>query len=390
MGMNSIDPGTGASSWLHITKIKSRNTIARMNGHNTRTNEEELRKSKHIDTNLTSRNEYLIGSKDDDFYRQIVEEVTGKVFVDEEWEEAKKVNPNDLRYLCGDLVKKDAVLCAEVEAKYNGTIKESPQGGWVATDQAQFEEWKKSTLDFIAEKFGRDNIRNAVVHMDEGRPHIHLFITPMYENEKGERRLGFKHFIDGPGDLAQIQTEYAEAIGAERGVKFSEVKMQDRRVIEKSLSQAYNEELPDPVPGQSAEEYRDEVAQPLFRAVNVQRADADLRAARYINTHKEARNKDKVIDRQREELVALRNRVQELEAAVARERLEKDAEKEGAALHPDQELINDVYYPLKESLVEAGMEHMSLIQEMEEDVRDQEATEQEADEQDKKDAGRDR
>lgn len=76
------------------------------------------------------------------------------------------------------------------------------------------EQWAADSLAWLQEKFGKDNVRNAILHLDEANPHIHAIIIPM--DEKG--RLNCKHFINGPKSLADYQTSYAEAVGDKYGL----------------------------------------------------------------------------------------------------------------------------------------------------------------------------
>lgn len=82
--------------------------------------------------------------------------------------------------------------------------------------------WKTENLRWLEGKFGKDNIRLAVVHRDEQTPHLHVFTTVINEN-----KLQAKHWIDGPADLKKMQDEYAKEmaqVGLERGIRNSKAK----------------------------------------------------------------------------------------------------------------------------------------------------------------------
>ena len=50
----------------------------------------------------------------------------------------------------------------------------------------EYERYFKVVHDFFAEKIGSQNIKLAVVHMDEATPHMHLDFMPLVRNEAGE------------------------------------------------------------------------------------------------------------------------------------------------------------------------------------------------------------
>lgn len=379
MGMNSISFGAEQSSWIRVTPMRTMKTITRAQGHNNRTNKNEINRSGHIKSDLSVKNEYLVGSENDDFYRMAVEDITGHAYIDEEWEDAK-VDKGDLRYMFGDKVRKDAVLLAEAEARFPGAIHIAQDGGWEADSPEEFEKWKNETLAFMKDRFKEENIKSAVIHMDEGRPHMHVIFTPIYENEKGEKRLNYNKFIKGPNDLRKLGREYADRIGYEPGVIMSQVKSVPRKEIEKRMQLAVSEHLPEPEPGQDAKTYHDEIAEPQFEAANLKRADAELKAKRYINTHREAKAKDKVIERQRTQISELTHQLELMELELKQIRLREEAEEIGANTHPDQDMINEIYRPLKESLISSGQEHMRVVEHTEDEIKEQEEIEKDKEE----------
>ena len=232
----------------------------------------------------------------------------------------------------------------------------------------------------MKDRFKEENIKSAVIHMDEGRPHMHVIFTPIYENEKGEKRLNYNKFIKGPNDLRKLGREYADRIGYEPGVIMSQVKSVPRKEIEKRMQLAVSEHLPEPEPGQDAKTYRDEIAEPQFEAANLKRADAELKAKRYINTHREAKAKDKVIERQRTQISELTHQLELMELELKQIRLREEAEEIGANTHPDQDMINEIYRPLKESLISSGQEHMRVVEHTEDEIKEQEEIEKDKEE----------
>jgi len=122
----------------------------------------------------------------------------------------------------------------------------------------QLEEWKKHQLDFAKNKWG-DNIKFAVLHMDETSPHIHIQIsteqttTKKYKNQFGEfhketTSLNVKRF--DRTYLSELQTEYAEhnkKFGLVRGMYHSKATHKEVKKfyaeVDKALNSDYSEQI---------------------------------------------------------------------------------------------------------------------------------------------------
>lgn len=74
---------------------------------------------------------------------------------------------------------------------------------------------------FFCDRYGKENIINATVHMDEATPHMHIGVVPVTK----DGRLSAKTLFT-PIELKQLQTDFARLVGAkyglERGVEGSE------------------------------------------------------------------------------------------------------------------------------------------------------------------------
>ncbi len=57
---------------------------------------------------------------------------------------------------------------------------------------------------FFEQKFGKQNIISAVVHMDEATPHMHLCFVPLTK----DGRLSSKELIGGPKGLSTLQDQF--------------------------------------------------------------------------------------------------------------------------------------------------------------------------------------
>ena len=137
-------------------------------------------------------------------------------------------------------IRKDAVLVNE----------------WIITsDKAFFEKMNaeetkryfETAVDYFGEKFGRENIRYAQVHLDERTPHMHMGIVPFTQDFKLSAKTVF-----GKETLKEIQDElprYLQERGfdIERGRENSKAKHLDtaefkelQRDLEKITSEVKN------------------------------------------------------------------------------------------------------------------------------------------------------
>lgn len=89
------------------------------------------------------------------------------------------------------------------------------------TRQPEIEIWAQDMYNYVAKKFGEENIIAFVVHLDEKNPHIHCTLVPVNEKNKlsfgdlfGHNALECKHvFKDLHDEAAKVNEKY----GLERG-----------------------------------------------------------------------------------------------------------------------------------------------------------------------------
>ncbi len=98
------------------------------------------------------------------------------------------------------------------------TISASPE--WFekntnAKDQKQF---FSDALDFLGEKYGVENVLAYGIHFDEKTPHMHVLMVPIVKTEKGFK-YSSSEFLGGVKGLRDFQTEIAERVGKDRGLK---------------------------------------------------------------------------------------------------------------------------------------------------------------------------
>lgn len=132
-------------------------------------------------------------------------------------------------------VRKDAVLMASF-------IFGSDERFFRRITKEQQEQFFKDCTEFIADRYGEENIISAVVHMDETNPHLHLNLFPEYNG-----RLCAKQLFNQK-ELTNLQTDIWEKVGKKygllRGKKGSQAEhvstaeYKARKIIEKAEIQA--------------------------------------------------------------------------------------------------------------------------------------------------------
>lgn len=123
----------------------------------------------------------------------------------------------------------------------------------------QVKAWAETSLKWACDKFGKNNVKAAVLHLDEtqtGSPHIQALVIP----EK-DGKLNARYYTGGREKMRNLWTEYAAAVkqyGLKRGREFSPAKHKEiksfyndvKRGIELAAGRAFTpEELPAPTMG---------------------------------------------------------------------------------------------------------------------------------------------
>ena len=147
------------------------------------------------------------------------------------------------------------------------------------------------TGQFRSEKI--DNVKSAILHMDEKVPHIHAFIVPI----DSSGHLNAHYYTRDRSQLIDMQTSYAEAMkpfGLKRGARHSVAHHEEQAEYYRRLLEPLREELPSVRNGETADQYR-------LRANEVYRSAL-------VNCHEELRKvnqkaahaREKVVDEKRD------------------------------------------------------------------------------------------
>ena len=143
------------------------------------------------------------------------------------------------------------------------------------TENIDIEKWAEDNMKWLDENFNPpnheatfydketegpktiqvQNIKHAILHMDESKPHIHAFIVPI--DDKGN--LNSHYYNSGRYNLKQLQTEYAKAMEKHnlvRGEEHSVATPEQMTRYYNNIKKAVEAQLPEPLPGETIQEYK--------------------------------------------------------------------------------------------------------------------------------------
>jgi hypothetical protein len=167
-------------------------------------------------------------------------------------------------------IRKDAVLAVELMLSASPEyFRPNEPEKWGEYDKEKTDEWLKTTITFLEDKYKKSRIVEVTLHLDEATPHIHAIILPVVSTTKKKRRtkeqikngedaktykslsLSAKDLFNKSA-LVQLQTDYADALeplGLERGLRGSKVsheksKSQYSLIHAPSIEDAYKVKYP--------------------------------------------------------------------------------------------------------------------------------------------------
>lgn len=135
--------------------------------------------------------------------------------------------------------RKDAVKAMEFILSASPEAFPRDDGGQVTGDYRQ-STWLNKNLTFMQDRYGA-NLVAFTLHQDELTPHIHAIVVPV----TADNRLCAKELFN-PRSLRQLQTDYAKAVGLERGLAGSKAKHVAIRQIyaaQQKLRQSITEQI---------------------------------------------------------------------------------------------------------------------------------------------------
>lgn len=228
--------------------------------------------------------------------------------------------------------RSNSVLCFDI------LLTASPEAFDDMTPE-RVKDWAETSLQWACEKFGRDNIKGAVLHLDEqqtGSPHLQILSIAAYNN-----RLNARHFTGGRERLRAMWTEYAAAVkkfGLKRGREYSPAKHREikafysdvKRGIELAAGRTFTpEELPAPTVADYLHpaEYATRLVNRVV--VHYRKQNGNLRAALEATQKELERMTERTAaDRQeRQQLKVKPGLIKELQEALAAEARATEAER---------------------------------------------------------------
>lgn len=106
-------------------------------------------------------------------------------------------------------VRKDAVLMCSF-------IVSSDKGFFDGLSQEQQRAFFADAVKFFQNRYGKENVIAATVHMDEATPHMHLCLTPIRDGKLSAKAIFTKQ------ELKDLQTQYAASVGEKHGLERGE------------------------------------------------------------------------------------------------------------------------------------------------------------------------
>ena len=398
---SKITSGTkGNTAQISVRKINARTTynLAKATTHNRRIGETES----HVDERRTQLNERLVGKEDENLYCDIVNRIVGKNLTTKE---VYKLAETEIRYQDGEKVRKDAVLAFECKCQYPGdlayanidehgqiylipegeeidprSIEDGGRGDFLyPLDQEEFAKWKALTLKFVEQRFGgSENVLQAVCHMDETVPHLHIIGAPFYRDEKKVERLSMKKYLNGRMETSQLQTEYVAALselgykrGEHRGYSVNDkTATQARALIGNAIASAPRtpEEFEKMIAGMTSKEGME-----MLQGLHLKVAIANELTKEVPKLQAVVKKKTEMIDKMRADMQVKDAELEQAKKQLAtyqREHLRRLCELQGVQLSEDRELVEayleaqDYYTDLGKRSFERGGLQIDLSNEM--------------------------
>lgn len=256
-------------------------------------------------------------------------------------------------------IRKDAVKALGILISCNGQL-EGPEA--VA--------YLKKCADWLAARYGRENVLQAVVHMDEGTPHLHFWFAPVIHDERTgfdrlaaksvfspniyEKKNGKRVGVKEEGLNSILQREFYEQMASKYG--FDKPLTWDER-FQDGIEYKTHAEFK---AGKRRERFEQEAAAAGEQArqaaelEQVAREQADEAMADYVKTAADAAKAEEERDALRDEVAALHGeRRQAVEATKAARAAQGEAEQ---SAHSAREAADRAAVDLAETKAAADAE----------------------------------
>ena len=105
-------------------------------------------------------------------------------------------------------------------------------------------EWMEKSKQFLMDQFGKENIASAVLHMDEGTPHIRAVIIPIKDG-----KLSARAFLPDRQAMRDLHTkyyQYTKEVGLEPENRYMHIQHQKVGMFYSNINLALEKTLPGP------------------------------------------------------------------------------------------------------------------------------------------------
>lgn len=105
----------------------------------------------------------------------------------------------------------------------------------IGSNPAKLQAWVQANKEWVERSFGKQNVVEFTLHMDERTPHLHAIVTPITT----DNRIAAKDFIGSASKLKALQDSYAEAMKdfqLERGKSRENVRHQTTKDFYRKLN----------------------------------------------------------------------------------------------------------------------------------------------------------
>ena len=162
-------------------------------------------------------------------------------------------------------IRKDAVWGLEVFMTFSHE----------AAETMKLDEWKQESLTWLTKRFNPpeqkirftdpvtgeekeetiQNVKHAIMHLDESTPHIHAFVVPIDEHGT----LNAQYYVGSRKLLMDMQNEYANAVkdtGLKGGVRYTSAQHKKMTEYYNRIKEPLDASLPSIEPEEKVEDYK--------------------------------------------------------------------------------------------------------------------------------------
>ena len=284
-----------------VEKIKGAAAVAGLQIHN---NRERMHSNTNPDIDR-SRSElnYSLTEQDTHNYNKLIEERLQQGY------KGKKA------------IRKDAVKMCEMLFTSDGDF-------FSRLSEQEQKQFFLDCFEFAAQRYGRENIIAATVHLDEATPHMHLDFVPLTP----DGRLSAKDILGGRKEMQQLQDDFYSTVSSKYGLeRGSRADLESGEHSRKHLETAEYKEMLARNRTKQAEQ-TEQIAHERIQAANQAAAEAEQMAADQQQKAEKHQRKRKELKAKKQaeqaEITQLEQRKKDLQEEIDRQEADLQAEKE--------------------------------------------------------------